>query len=271
MKAIVTGARGTVGTALCKQLQLAGHDAISWDRNKVPIDDYQAMESFVRDSGADTIFHLAIASKPTGLENEGFLVGQHWTGELAWIARELKLSFVYASTVMVFTNNLPGPYTPDMVPDETEGYGFDKRQAELRTMAQYPDAKVARLGWQIGHAPGSNNMIDFLDKQMAENGVIQASTRWLPATSFLEDTADALIAISQMPSGTYHINSNASWSFFDIVTALNELHGGRWKIEAIEDFVYDQRLLDPRVPIRLLDATLVLPALEATGGGSQTC
>lgn len=250
MRAIITGARGTVGKALSHALEVHGHHVIPWDRDVVPIDNYRAMEEWVLSTRADTIYNLAIASKPTGRENEGWLVNYDWPSELAWITMLADIRFIYTSTAMVFTNAAKGPFDPTSPPDETEGYGGEKRRAEERVMAQNPQARVARLGWQIGKAAGSNNMIDFFEGNMARDGVVRTSARWLPACSFLEDTADALIRVRDMPAGLYHIDGNrAGNDFHAVATALNKKHGGKWKIERTEDFVYDQRLMDERLPV----------------------
>lgn len=243
MRAVVTGARGTVGRALMQQLQAAGHTPIAWDRAAVLIDNYAAMEAYLRREKADAVFHLAIASKPTGRANEGWLVDWHWPSELAWLTRQLRIPFVFTSTVLVYTNNVPGPITPATEPDAAEGYGLGKRRAELRIHEQNPDARIARLGWQIGDAPGTNNMIDFLAKQP----VVRASTRWLPACSLVADTADALIRIAALDPGTYLVDSNRDMNFFEVANALNKRHGGNWRIEPSDDFTLDQRMVDERV------------------------
>lgn len=259
MRALITGANGTVGRALSAQLSQNGHTAIPWNRAQTPLDDYAAMERFVREQHPDALFHLAVPSQSSGRENEGWWVNYHWTGELAWICRELGVRFVYASTVMVYTNNAVGPFTPHSIPDETTGYGFDKYQAENRALVQNPDSVIARLGWQIGDAAGSNNMIDFFVNAMAQHGEIRASRKWLPSCSFLPDTANALISLVSKPAGVYLVNANPRWSFYDIATALNALHGNTWRITADDSFVYDQRMLDPRVDIATLDTRLTLP------------
>ncbi len=257
LRAIVTGARGTLGAVLCQRIVSAGGEAIPWDRARVPIDDYGAMEHFVRESGASAIFHLALASKPTGIENEGWLVNWQWPSELAWIARQLGVPFVYTSTVMVYTNAVPGPRDPATPADETEGYGAEKRRAEEQVLHQNPGAIVARLGWQIGSAPGTNNMIDFLERTNRESGAIRASTRWIPACSFLEDTADALLSLPGAGSGIHHVEGNSTGlDFHRIATGLNALHGNRWRIVATDDFVLDQRLRDTRVPVGCVEARL---------------
>lgn len=255
-KAIITGANGTVGTALRARLAREGVTVIGWDRGRVPVDDYYAMEAFVREERPDALIHLAIATRPTGRPEESWLVNYTWTSELAWITRLLGVRFVFTSSVLVFTDHAPGPFTFASRPDAVEGYGHEKRKAEERVGYQNPEAVVARLGWQIGSAPGSNNMIDFLDRTMREQGQIRASRRWQPACSFLEDTAETLWKLTRAEPGLYALDSNKRWSFFEIATALNAAHGGAWNIVPVDDFVFDQRMLDPRDLMPPLDARL---------------
>jgi dTDP-4-dehydrorhamnose reductase len=259
MNAIVTGANGTLGRVLRETLQAAGHQVHVWDRTKIPLDNYNAMESWILSTGADTIFHLAIASQPTGRDNEGWLVNYHWPSELAWISRIHQLRLLFTSTAMVFTSRARGPFFPHHLPDEVEGYGGEKARAELRILSQYPETKVVRLGWQIGEAPGSNNMIDYFERHMREQGIVRASERWLPACSLLPDTAEALVGALDLPGGTYHLDGNRSgFSFHQIAVALNARHGGRWNVQPSQDFVYDQRLLDDRLPVRSIADSLPL-------------
>jgi dTDP-4-dehydrorhamnose reductase len=256
MKALVTGANGTVGAALRKALEARGAKVVAWDRSRVPVDQYAPMEEFVRATAPDVLFHLAIASRGTGKPNEPWLVNYEWPSELAWITRQLGVKFVFTSSVMVFTDNARGPFTMESQPDAAEGYGHQKRMAEQRVLSQNPNATVVRLGWQIGDAPGSNNMIDFFERQMKEHGAIRASTQWLPACSFLDDTAQALLKLSSSAPGLYMIDSNERWSFYEIATALNKQHGNHWRVRATSDFVYDQRMIDPRVNAPPLKARL---------------
>jgi dTDP-4-dehydrorhamnose reductase len=165
MKAVITGANGTIGSKLKSHLEEQGHTVVGWNRQEVPINDYWAMENFLKAESPDVVYHLAIPSNPTGHENESWMVNYQWTSELAWISKVLGISFIFSSTVMVFTNNAKGPFRPDMSPDAVEGYGYEKRMAEERVFYQNPGARIVRLGWQIGDAPGSNNMVDFFGHQ----------------------------------------------------------------------------------------------------------
>lgn len=258
MKILVTGLRGTVGRALGEHLRACGDTVVGWDRAQIPIDHYQAMESFVRREQPEAIVHLAIASQPSGRPDESWLVNYEWASELAWISRVLGVRFLFTSTALVFSDRAPGPFTLESRPDAESGYGHEKRLAEQRVLAQNPQSLVVRLGWQIGDAPGSNNMLDYLECAARRDGVVRASRRWLPATSFLADTAAALrrlLAPGEAP-GFYLLDANTRWSFFEIARALSRRHGDRWRVEPTADFVYDQRMLDPRPLVPPLEIRL---------------
>ncbi|HMP88950.1 MAG TPA: sugar nucleotide-binding protein [Kiritimatiellia bacterium] len=250
MKILVTGASGTVGKALTAVAVNSGDEVIAWNRHTAPPDNPDAGQHILDTVQPQALVHLAIPSQGTGRHDEGRLVNITWTERLARAARDRNIPFLYVSTVMVYTDNAKGPFYPDMVPDATEGYGGEKRRGELAAQEANPNAIIARIGWQIGHGPGGNNMIDFFYNKMRDEGVIHASRKWLPATSFVEDTAKALRTIVHKAiPGVYLINSNDQWNFYAIAQALNQRHGGAWRIEPNEDFVYDQRMLDDRVII----------------------
>ncbi len=272
MRALVTGSRGTVGRVLARQLAASGATVVGWDRSAVPIDRYDAMDRFVAEAKPDVLFHLAIASESSGRENDGWLVNYEWTSELAWICRTRNVAFVFTSTAMVFSDNAIGPFTPSSIPDATSGYGYEKRMAEARVRHQCPSAVIVRLGWQIGELPDgqvepkTNSMLAALDEQARTNAEVRASTRWLPACSFLEDTCSALRDAASAPPALYMIDSNARWTYFEIVAALRTHYQRDWQIVPTEDFVFDQRLVDPRLRVPNLDARLrALRALVPQG------
>ncbi|MCA9933546.1 MAG: sugar nucleotide-binding protein [Ardenticatenaceae bacterium] len=245
-KAMITGASGAVGSVLARFLQEQDWEVVAWDRTAVSLTDLPDIRSYLEFEFPDVLFHLATDSESTGIENESWVVNVAWSENLARLCRQLGIQFVFTSSVMVFTNDANGPFTVEAEPDAAEGYGYEKRTAEQRVLKVNPRAVIARLGWQIGDAPGSNNMIDFFARQMEEQGEIRASRQWYPATSFLADTAVSLTRLSNNGRGLYLVDANERWNFYEIATALNELHGRPWRIIPTDDFVYDQRMIDGR-------------------------
>lgn len=258
MRALITGMNGTVGRALAAALRATGAEPIAYPRDSGPVDNPRDIAARIAASSPDVLFHLAIASKPTGIENESKRINIDWPAQLATACSSAKVRFVFTSTAMVFSDNARGPFSIQSVPDAAHGYGLEKRTAEQRVRQANPAATIVRLGWQIGRAPGGNNMLSFFDQHMREKGVVRASRKWLPACSFLEDTAVALIQLTTLPPGLYHADSNLRWTFFEIATALNARAGSHWKIEPTDDFIYDQRLIDSILKLPPLNARLDL-------------
>jgi dTDP-4-dehydrorhamnose reductase len=260
-RVLVTGARGTLGTPLCERLEADGAEIVRWNRDEVDPLDLEASCAFVRRLRPDRIVHLAIASRPSGAEDESARINGQWPTELARTAWSIGAGFLLTSTAMVFSNDAVGPFTLAHAPDAPAGYGHEKRQAERAVMEAHPGAVVVRLGWQIGDGHDGNQMRAHLHREVAEHGRVRASTRWLPACSWLPDTITALLELGTREGGLYMLDANERWSFFEIACALRDDAGEPWEIVPTTDFVYDQRLLDPRMRVPSLAARL--PALAA--------
>ncbi len=253
MKALITGSTGTLGTALSAALQARGDAVVPWDRRVVPIDDYARMEAFVAQTAPDVLFHLAAAGQPAQEPAEAAASWQAnytWTSELAWITARLGVRLVFTSTVMVFEG--PGPYSIGSHPDAQAGYGMEKRQAEERAFQQNPSARIARLGWQIGTSDTGNHMAAWVNQR----GRVEASVRWIPACSFLEDTAAGLLAVAEAGPGLYHLDSNDGLSFYDILSRLKTRQERDWELIPTWDRALDQRLLEGRVVLPRLSHRL---------------
>jgi dTDP-4-dehydrorhamnose reductase len=255
MKLLITGANGTIGTQVTAWCRKNKIDYITWDRKSVKLDDYNSMESFISKNKPDVLLHLAVASEPTGIDNESWTVNYTWPSELAWICKIHNIKFIFTSTVMVFSNHARGPFTMHSVPDAQEGYGYEKRLAEGRIFYQNPEARVVRLGWQIAEK-GSNSMLSWLDRQHEMNGFLSPSSKWYPSCSFIEDTVQALMEMPDKEPGLYMIDSNSSWTFKEIVQEIKKKFKRNWIIKDDDSFVYDQRMVDDRISIPPLSKQL---------------
>jgi dTDP-4-dehydrorhamnose reductase len=268
MKAIVTGARGTLGRVLSRVLEARGAQVVPWDRTRLPVSDADRATDFVKAEAPDAVFHLAIASQPSSRPSEGeatvsaqpqegesVRVNHDWPRMLAAICNAHGARFVFTSSALVFSNEARGPFWPTSEPDALAGYGGEKRMAERAVLAAHPGAVVARLGWQLasdagasGAPPTANTMNDHVARLLRDHGEVRASTRWVPACSFLDVTAATLIALAGGPPGLFHVEQNEGWSFFDLARVLAEAQGGG-RVVATDDFVLDQRLLGgPALP-----------------------
>ena len=236
MKALVTGMNGTVAPALAQALAKAGYAIVPWDRSVHPVDNPEAVRVFIRCEKPDLFCHAAMG-------------GPDWAEWAARTCAEDRVPFLYTSSVSVYAAAQSGPFAIRDIPLPDDDYGRYKLECERRVRAAHPAAHIARLGWQIGSAPGGNQMVDYLDRAFKEKGQIDASTRWFPGCSFLPDTAESLVKTLKLPPGLYHLDGNPGLNFFEIASGLNRLLGNPWKVVSVAGLVQNHRMLDPRVPV----------------------
>jgi dTDP-4-dehydrorhamnose reductase len=181
-----------------------------------------------------------------------------WAEEVARACAERGVRFVFTGSVSVFGSTQRGPFAPDAVPEPDDDYGRYKLEAERRVRAAHPGAVVARLAWQIGEAPGANHLVDYLHRTAEAEGRVEASTRWVPACAFLDDTAAALVGLAERGApGLYHLDGNPGLSLYEIAIALNRLHGAPWTVVPVEEPDRDTRMVDHRISTRPITARLV--------------
>lgn len=234
MKLLITGLNGTLAPKLAAAARAAGHEVIGWDRQAIDPQDAAASQRWLDEAAPDAIAHLAM-----GAEN--------WAALLASHAAARGRPMLFTSTAMVFDHQPDGPHD---VGDERSGkddYGRYKIACEDAVHAAHAGATVARIGWQIDGDARGNNMLKALDDWQQREGKVAASRAWIPACSFMDDTAAALLQLLQQPlPGVVHLDSNAqeAHSFDRLVKALRSRFGREeWRLDVHEDYRHDQRLV----------------------------
>lgn len=243
-RVLVTGMNGTVAPALARALQARGATAIAWDRAKDPPDSEPLVQDLLERLRPHWVCHVA-----TGAPD--------WA---RWIARScltMNIGLLWTGSVSVFSASAITPITPDRPPCATDDYGRYKIECESIVRAENPRAIVARLGWQIGLAPGSNTMTNHLSER-ARAGVINASTNWTPSCAFVDDSAAAMLELmTRAEPGVFHIEGNSrGLSFFEIARGLARMLHADWRIEPADEPHFDNRMQDDRLRVGQVEARL---------------
>lgn len=231
---LVTGLTGTLAPHVAHALQTQGHTVTGWDRHTTPADDSVAARAHLKALNPQGILHLALGSEA-------------WAHALATHAHQHDLPFVFTSTAMVFHHHPDGPHHADDPTTAQDDYGQLKARTEHTIRTAHPHAVIARIGWQIHPTATGNNMTQQLQEQHDQHGVIRASRHWIPATSFMTDTAQALATLAHDgTSGTIHLDSNAhdALTFPELVRGLARHLNRDWEVEETDDYTHDQRLMD---------------------------
>lgn len=242
MRILITGLNGTLAPRLAEAASAAGHEVIGWDRGAVDPEDEAASAAWLARQAPDAIAHLGMGSA-------------RWAGFLAARCER----FVFTSTAMVFDHESDGPHDVADARTAKDDYARYKIACEDAITAASASAAVARIGWQIDPSRPGNNMLRALDDWQARDGRVAASRAWMPACSFMADTAAALLALLETPRpGLHHLDSNAgeAWRFDELARALARAFRRDWRVEAHEDYRHDQRLVGGPTVLPPLSARL---------------
>ncbi len=217
MKVVVTGARGTIGQVLMNALNNHGHQAMAFDRDSVDITDKSAVEKYLKSFNPEVIYHLG----KSALEFTEILG--------AW-AYKNKVKLVFTSSFKVFSGKtVEGPYSIFHQPDGTDGFATEKLAQERALFEYYPYTYIVRLAWQIAKEPTGHTFLSFVKQQIDKRGPYKTSKDHYISFMFIEDTVEYLINIPNLyPSGLFHLNSNESYSVYDVLMNLKELYTLDW-------------------------------------------
>jgi dTDP-4-dehydrorhamnose reductase len=162
-----------------------------------------------------------------------YLVNVQATENLAGIASDFQIPFLFTSTDMVFDGK-KGNYSETDSPSPINTYGEHKSMAESKILAIYPPSLIVRLPLLFGHPDASrkNYFTTFLEQLKLGN----------PQTLFTDEyrsicgaysIADAIINFSGKYQGILHLGGNERLSRFDFGEKV------------AETFDIDKKLLKP--------------------------
>lgn len=242
MRLLITGLNGTLAPRLAQAARAVGHEVIGWDRAALNPDDEDLCADWLERVRPDAVAHLG-----TG------------TARFAAFLAARCERFVFTSTAMVFNQRPDGPH--DVAHERTaqDDYGRYKIGCEDAILAASRTAAIARIGWQIDPTQPGNNMLMALDDWQRRDGHVAASRAWVPACSFMTDTAAALLALLQRPQpGVHHLDSNAAeaWRFDELARALARRFRRDWQVRVHDDYRHDQRLVGGHVGLPPLSVWL---------------
>jgi dTDP-4-dehydrorhamnose reductase len=230
MRILVTGAKGMLGTDLCKILVARGHDIEATDIQEMDIRDFDLVRMKVRTFGPDWVLHLAALTDVDACEktpDEAFKTNTLGTQHVALACQEYGARMLYVSTVSVFDGTKCEPYTEFDTPNPQSWYSRSKYQGELIVEKLLSHYHIVRAGWMFGGGPEDKKFVAKIMELASQRPMLTVVDDKFGSPTYTQDIASGMEQILHTGLyGTYHmVNTGGYCSRFEFSKAILEYAG----------------------------------------------
>ncbi len=227
MKALVTGAKGQLGSDLVPLLEAAGFEVEPLSSSELDISDGAAVLEAVNKAKPGIIINPAAYTKVDLAEKEkdrAYAVNANGAENLALAAKEAGCPMVHVSTDFVFDGRSPVPCAEDFEANPLSVYGASKLAGE-KSVANATDAHViVRTSWLYGVE--GHNFVKTILRLASEREVLRIVYDQTGTPTWSADLAAALVAVcksieaGKKPWGMYHYSNEGVASWYDFAVAI---------------------------------------------------
>src|SRR3989442_15829102 len=215
MRALVIGASGQVGAALCARLAARGHSAVGTHSRAPqpgtrPLDftDASATETVIAETAPDWVFCPAGLTHVDYREDhpdQAFLINRAAPAAAARAAARRGAGLVYYSSEYVFDGGAR-PYREDDPINPLSVYGRSKLEGEGAVRAENPRALVLRTTVVYGPEPHGKNFVYQLLRRAQTGDRLTVPTDQRSSPTYNVDPAAASVELAERGiAGVFHL------------------------------------------------------------------
>jgi dTDP-4-dehydrorhamnose reductase len=214
-KVLVTGAKGMMGTDLCRILTDKGYEVTATDIEEMDVRDRDLVQQTVEEIGPQTVFHLAALTNVDDCEkypDESFLTNTIGTQNVALACQAIDATMVYISTISVFDGQKCEPYTEFDQPNPQSWYSRSKYQGELiveKLLAKY---YIARAGWMFGGGREDKKFVAKMIELATERDLLKVVDDKYGSPTYTADISTGVERLTHTGLyGTYHMVNSGGY------------------------------------------------------------
>lgn len=238
-KFVVLGSKGTIGSALVKNLVKHQKEVISTTRENLDATNFDSIRKIVHEN-PDSVFINCIAFMPAdkcetevkASENVNFRFVDLITQEIAKFSNS---KFIQLSTDFIFDGKTNIPYTTNSKPNPINIYGQHKMLAEKAVEDNLNDqAQIIRFASLVAKTGKGSTFTEKISQRAIEQGIIKVveDLKISIATSTL--VLDSILQASEFPSfGIHHAVHEGVTTWYELAKLTLELDGIEAQIEPI--------------------------------------
>jgi dTDP-4-dehydrorhamnose reductase len=228
MRIAITGTRGTLGQALVRQGEAAGHTLLHLNRPECDITDARSVTEAILDFKPDTVMHPAAYTNVDGAESDpgaAFAVNGIGTRNLALACVETGAQLVYVSTNMVFFDETRNtPYIEFDTPCPQGVYATSKRTGEMYVEHLMQKFYIARVSWLYGKQ--GDSFVHKIVRAADARGALGVVSDEVATPTYAEDLAEALYRLQDTGLyGWYHTVNEGECSRYEYAREIMRLTG----------------------------------------------
>ncbi len=247
MKILVTGAKGQLGSDICRRLAACGIPARGVDIEDFDITDAEAAMAYITEYAPDAVIHCSAFTAVDRAEEEAELcthINADGTRNIAAAARTVGAKIMYISTDYVFPGTGDTPYKPEDATGPLSVYGSSKLMGEDAVRELCPNHFIVRISWVFG-VNGSNFVKTMLRLSETKTDLNVVCDQ-IGSPTYTRDLAVLLCdMILTDRYGTYHATNEGFCSWAELATEIMQLAGKSTKIHAIPTAEYPTRAVRP--------------------------
>lgn len=225
MRCLVLGGTGMLGSAVVREAQERGHEALGLSHAQADVTRSESLLPWADSFRPDVVINCAAFTKVDACETEpetAFSVNGQGVANAAAAADRAGARLLHVSSDYVFDGTACEPYPEDAATAPLSVYGQSKLSGERHALA-YPRGLVVRTSWLFG--PGGPNfaatMVNLIRQGKLPLRVVDDQVGRPTYTGFL---ARALVDLAPLgTTGIVHYGNREPVSWYSFATAIARL------------------------------------------------
>jgi len=224
---LITGAKGMLGTDLCRIFRQKGHQVAATDIAEMDVRDAGQVQRTVDQIRPDWVIHLAALTDVDGCEkapDDAYLTNALGTQHVALACQRSNATMVYLSTICVFDGHSCTPYTEFDNPNPQSCYSLSKHQGELMVERLLRRYFIVRAGWMFGGGRQDKKFVAKILELARQRSDLKIVDDKFGSPTYTCDLANGIERLLQTGLyGTYHmVNTGGCCSRYEFAQAILE-------------------------------------------------
>jgi len=227
MRVLITGAKGMLGTDLCREWQAHGYDLCATDIQEMDVRDSLQVQKTFADFKPELVLHLAALTDVDGCEREpeqAYRTNTIGTQNVVLACQQANVPLVYISTLSVFDGTKCEPYTEFDIPNPQSWYSRAKYEGEKIVERLLQRYYIVRAGWMFGGGREDKKFVAKIIELARQRPELKIVNDKFGSPTYTRDLARALIQLTKTGwFGVYHaVNTGETCSRYEFAQKILE-------------------------------------------------